>query len=92
MTRAKAQRRATLERQLARYLAQPLPPASNPATLKRRATFRRRVVRDFLRRLRCLTEQGTEVGWTRTVLTTEDEARSDALLRHDRSPHKERKP
>jgi hypothetical protein len=80
VTTATEKRIATLERQLERYLAQALPPTSDPATLKRRATFRRRVARDLLRRLRCLTQQGNEVGWAWTALTPEDEARCETLL------------
>lgn len=73
-------RRVTLERQLARYCAQTLPPATRPAQAKRRATLRRRVMRDILRRLRALAVQGHERGWRAVALTAEDEARAAALV------------
>lgn len=75
-----ARRLATLERQLQRYLARVLPPATSALQARRRQTFRRRVIRDNLRAQRCLRETGTEVGWRAHPLTAEDEARAEALL------------
>lgn len=71
-----SKRLATLERQLQRYLARALPPVSSVWQAKRRATLRRRVVRDNLRKQRCLRTQGNEIGWTRCLLTDADETRA----------------
>lgn len=80
-----ANRLATLERQLARFLTQTLPPATSAAQTKRRLTLRRRVIRDNLRRQRALRESGTEVGWRQVALTNNDEERAEQLARgeHD---------
>lgn len=74
-----AQRLATLERQLARYLARPLPPATSDRQARRRRTYRRRVIRDNLRAQRALLTNGHEVGWRQVVLTPDDEARAAEL-------------
>ena len=73
--RSPAQRLATLERQLHRYLRHPLPPTTDARQLKRRMTLRQRVVRDNLRRQRALQVHGHECGWRSVPLTTDDEQR-----------------
>lgn len=73
-------RLATLERDLARYCAKRLDPATTLYHLARRATYRRRVIRDNLRRQRCLRTQGNEVGWPSVPLTAEDTQRAEALV------------
>lgn len=80
MSPAAQRRLATLERQLARYLARPRPawPAGSREA-KRAYTLRLRVIRDNLRESRALREQGHAVGWRWVALTAEDEARARAL-------------
>lgn len=80
MSPAVCSRLATLERQLQRYLARPLPPATSALQERRRRTYRRRVIRDNLRAQRCLRATGKEVGWRGYPLTPDDEARAAALL------------
>jgi hypothetical protein len=75
MTPGVAHRLATLERQLSRYLASPLPPVRHPYQGARRMTYQRRVVRDYLRQMRAWRSQGHLRGWRYVSLTTEDEAR-----------------
>lgn len=80
---AVAKRLATLERQLQRYLARPVPVATSAARATRNATLRQRVIRDNLREQRALRDTGTAVSWRWVMLTPEDEQRVSSLMQSD---------
>jgi squalene cyclase len=72
----------TLERQLTTYVRSwaRKPPARTPALAQRRRTYRRWVLGKNLRQQRCVRLRGTLSGWSRLVLTPDEQQRIETLI------------